>query len=95
VTTVQRRKDGGSPFCLLPLRFGSDPLAIQERIELQHQDWHLLPASSITPTCRVVGDGIDKLGDLLAAEVTEYLNNLRKSTVPCLNILLNGWAVSK
>lgn len=61
----------------------------KERIELQHQDWHLLPASSITPTCRVVGDGIDKLGGLLAAEVTEYLNNLRKSTV-CLHFICHS-----
>jgi len=53
----------------------------KERIKLEHRDWHLLPASSITPTCRVVGDGIEKLGDLLAAEVTECLKSLEKPMV--------------
>lgn len=48
----------------------------KERIEVQHPDWHFLLASSITPTCKVVGDGIDKLGNLLANEVTEHLKSL-------------------
>lgn len=45
----------------------------QERLQLLRPEWHLLLAASISQTCRVVGDGIDRLGELLAREVLDAL----------------------